>query len=269
VLGYKFDYEKKVWGGDIIRLRPIYFRASRLKYALKELAKVKGKILDLGCGVGDFSEAIGFYRPDLGIYSVDISAHAIALANKRGLKAKFSVADAHHLPFKDNYFDAVVCFDLIEHVKSPKKVLEEINRVLKRGGLFHTFIPTEGNVYSLQGALIALGWKAKEKYGAHPHHFPPNEVKSWVKGAGFTIIKLRWGEHLVNQIIEIIYFSLLEIRGRNVSSSVEGYLARTKARPLIKIIILVRNVLATLSYYETSFLWWFPGLGLHITCLKD
>ena len=47
MLGYKFDYEKKVWGGDIILLRPIYFRASRLKYALKELAKVKGKILDI------------------------------------------------------------------------------------------------------------------------------------------------------------------------------------------------------------------------------
>jgi len=269
VEGYKFDYEKKVWGGDIIRVKPIYFRASRLKYALEELKSVKGRVLDLGCGVGDFSEAIEFYRPDLGINSVDISTHAIALAKKRGLKAKFGVADAHKLPFADKYFDAVVCFDLIEHVKSPIKVLKEINRVLKPGGLFHTFIPTEGNVYSLQGALIALGWKAKEKYGAHPHHFPPQTVKAWVKRAGFTIFKSRWGEHLVSQTIEIIYFSLLEIRGRNAPSSVEGYLARTKDRPLSKMLIVIRNVLASLSYYETTCLSWLPGLGLHLTCRKD
>jgi len=268
VAGYKFDYEKKVWGGDIIRVKPIYFRASRLKYALEELKKVKGKILDLGCGVGDFSEAIKFYRPDLEISAVDISANAIALAKRRGLKVKFCVADAHNLPYGVNYFDAVVCFDLIEHVKSPKKVLAEINRVLKPGGLFHTFIPTEGNVFSLEGALIALGWKAKEKYGAHPHHFPPGQVKTWIKKAGFTITKTRWGEHLVSQIIEIIYFSLLEIRGRNTTSSVEGYLARSKDRPLSKMLIIIRNILASMSYYETTCLWWWPGLGFHATCEK-
>lgn len=54
--GYKFDYETKVWGGDVIRLSPVYFRASRLCWALKALKKVKesGKVLDVGCGEGDF-----------------------------------------------------------------------------------------------------------------------------------------------------------------------------------------------------------------------
>lgn len=44
------------------------------------------------------------------------------------------VADAHNLPFKDGEFGFVLCTEVLEHVKDPKTVISEINRVLKTGG---------------------------------------------------------------------------------------------------------------------------------------
>lgn len=51
------------------------------------------------------------------------------------------LADAHELPFPDNTFDAVFCQSVLEHVKDPVKVVDEINRVLKKNGIVYAMIP--------------------------------------------------------------------------------------------------------------------------------
>lgn len=268
MLGYKFDYERKMWGGGVIRLSPWYFRASRLYWALKALRKVKGEVLDVGCGAGDFSEAISHFRPDLTIHAVDISKKAIAYAKTRGLKVSFKTADVQNLPYKDNSFDAVVCFDLIEHVKSPSKALKEIRRVLKPGGVFHVFLPTEGNIFTLEGLLIKLGWKAKEIYGGHPHHFTIKQAFTLVKDTGFSVTGFKWGDHLVHQLSEVLHFSFLAIRGRNMDYTVEGYLSENGKGISTSALKGVKNTVASLSFIETMLLCWLPALGLHLTCRK-
>jgi len=267
--GYKFDYETKLWGGEVLRLMPSHFRASRLYYALQALSHTKGKVLDTGCGLGDFSEAIKHYYPHLDIYAIDISKKAVSRARKRVPAVSFAVADVQALPFKDNYFDAVVCFDLIEHVRYPQKALREIARVLKPGGVFHLFIPTEGNVFTPEGLLIRLGWKGKELYGGHPHSFTPNGAKDMVDKAGFTIVKSRWGDHFIHQALEILHFTTLLLRRKNISTTVEGLLSTSGSNPAIYPLKLVKNFLATLSYYETRALYWLPALGLHLTLTRN
>lgn len=266
--GYKFDYEEKVWGGETLRLSPIHFRALRLKYALESLKSVRGKVLDVGCGAGDFCEAINFYRPDLQVSGVDISKRAIDTAKKRVKKAVFQVSNAEKLPFEDKYFDAVTCFDLIEHVEFPKKVVAEISRVLKPKGIFHSHIPIEKNLLSVEGILTQLGWKGKEIYGGHPHHFTLKEVKEMLEKEGFKIIKYRFGDHLFHQLLEIGYFSALSFRGKNVGHTVEGYLGLAKPTPKIRFLRIIKNILAIISFSESKIFWWFPGIGLHITAKK-
>lgn len=43
-------------------------------------------------------------------------------------------ADLSHLPFKDNSFEAVLCTQVLEHIREPERVLKELHRVLKPGG---------------------------------------------------------------------------------------------------------------------------------------
>lgn len=267
--GYKFDYETKIWGGEKLRVSPIHFRASRLFFALEELKTKKGKLLDIGCGAGDFIEAFSYYLPKLNLTATDISQKAIENAKKRGIKAKFIVADAEKLPFKNNFFNIVTCFDVLEHVKNPSVMLKEINRVLKPGGIFHAFIPTEDNVFSPEGLLIKLGWRAKEIYGGHPHHYSYSFIDGLLNKSGFKIKKIKWGEHFTNQIIEIFYFTFLSLKGKNLDYSVEGYLESVEKSPLIYIFGFIKNMFATISYIEARLLYWLPGgLGIHITSVK-
>ncbi len=63
------------------------------------------------------------------------------------------VCDAHDLPFGDGTFDAVVCQAVLEHVLDPVRVVEEIHRVLARGGLVYSEVPfmqqVHGGAYDL------------------------------------------------------------------------------------------------------------------------
>lgn len=51
------------------------------------------------------------------------------------------VGDAHHLPFREGVFDAVVCESLLEHVVEPTRVIAEMRRVLKPGGKIYLMVP--------------------------------------------------------------------------------------------------------------------------------
>ncbi len=51
------------------------------------------------------------------------------------------VADGHNLPFKDETFDAVIIEAVLEHVKSPQKVISEVKRILRHSGYICVAIP--------------------------------------------------------------------------------------------------------------------------------
>ena len=76
-------------------------------------------------------------------FALDISLESLSLANffKKNLKVKKLpqriCADAYLLPFQDNSFNFVFCYQTLHHFPNPKKVIEEIYRVLKPQGVFY------------------------------------------------------------------------------------------------------------------------------------
>lgn len=98
---------------------------------------VNKKVLDLGCGTGYGSAAL-ISMGAKSVDGVDLSRGAIdfARANYSPKGLSFKVADALNLPFKNNTFDSIVSFEVIEHVKNYSKYLTEAFRVLKKGGYF-------------------------------------------------------------------------------------------------------------------------------------
>jgi SAM-dependent methyltransferase len=51
------------------------------------------------------------------------------------------IADIHHLPMDDNSYDCIFCTGTLEHVRDPWRVIKEIQRVLKPGGIVHVDVP--------------------------------------------------------------------------------------------------------------------------------
>jgi ubiquinone/menaquinone biosynthesis C-methylase UbiE len=100
--------------------------------------------LDVGCGQGWYACELAVlpdrrYEIDALDQSADQIAHARQYAATRGCPVRFQAADAARLPFDDGTFDFAYSINVIHHVIDPAKrtrVLEQIVRVLKPGGIF-------------------------------------------------------------------------------------------------------------------------------------
>lgn len=97
------------------------------------------KILDLGCGSG--RHVIFLAQKKFDVYGLDISKKAISIAKRnlleKKLKATLRVGTMSKTPYRNNFFDAVISFRVINHgtIKEIDKTISEIKRVLRPGGL--------------------------------------------------------------------------------------------------------------------------------------
>jgi len=104
-----------------------------------------GKILDLGCGRGEFLK--GFIRCGLNGYGVDRSTIAKSICPEAEILQ--SDLENNTLPFNDNFFDVVFSKSVLEHFYYPEKLVQEIYRILKPGGLVITMVPDWESVYKI------------------------------------------------------------------------------------------------------------------------
>ena len=99
--------------------------------ALAAIAEVRPtRILDAGCGSGDFAALLT--APD--VRCIDLSPAAVDAARARGLRAE--VADIENLPFPDGSFDVAVANWVLYHVHDRALAIAELARVLTSAGRF-------------------------------------------------------------------------------------------------------------------------------------
>ncbi len=94
----------------------------------------KAEILEIGCGTGHWTRF--FSDKGFRIHGLDISEKMLEKArNKEIPNARFTLGRAEDLPFDDHSFANIVCITTLEFVDDLDKALDEIDRVLKPGGL--------------------------------------------------------------------------------------------------------------------------------------
>jgi ubiquinone/menaquinone biosynthesis C-methylase UbiE len=104
----------------------------------------RGRILEIGAGAAWFSAELSKLPQVVEIIATDVSAHLLKahapkvfkLLQAHESKITRMPADFGRLGFPNNHFDAVVCADALHRAVNLRRVLREVRRVLKPGGIF-------------------------------------------------------------------------------------------------------------------------------------
>ncbi len=134
------------------------------------------RILDVGCGEGRHSSQ-ACKETECTVCALDIDPGNVAKTNyllylmeQAGeSRANWSVlrGDALRLPFKDAYFDKVICAEVLEHVPDDRQAVQELTRVLKDDGILAISVPT----YFSE----TIYWKISREY----HNQPGGHVRKY------------------------------------------------------------------------------------------
>lgn len=138
-----------------------------------------GNVLDFGCWGGHFLDNA---RQGWEGYGVELSKKARQIARHKGIKA-FKTLEQASLPGK--FFDVVTMFAVIEHLVEPIKVVGELARVLKTGGLF---VMMTGDRKSLKARIKGRKWHMYRP-PEHTHFFCGCSLDFPMKALGFTKVK--------------------------------------------------------------------------------
>ena len=141
------------------------------------------KLLDIGCGEGHFTNVIKKEFSNFDVYGLDYSVSAIDFAHKTFPEINFITANAYYPPYKDEYFDIVVCNNLWEHVPDPLKMLRAMKRVLKPNGLLIISTPSRYRFSNLIKAAVGQEIAFMSTY--HVTEYTIGQVKEQLRWEGF------------------------------------------------------------------------------------
>lgn len=117
-------------------------------------------VLDLGCGTGELAHILA--KAGFQVTGIDVSEKSLVKARALTPDAQFLNADMTELPFEKFLFGGVFALTSLEFCEKKKKVLSEIKRVLKPGGLFYVEVRNRDFILNfnhgrLGGFLTKLG----------------------------------------------------------------------------------------------------------------
>ena len=179
------------WSDDIRWVRTLKnLVPGRLAWFDRQIDWQGKAVLDLGCAGGFMAEALALRGAQ--VTGIDPAADAIdtarAHAHAGGLRIGYDVGVGEALPYDSASFDAVVCVDVLEHVADLNKVLSEVARTLRPGGMFLFDTINRNPLARLATITIAEDVLRLLPRGTHdPAMFiKPRELRSAMQGAGLV-----------------------------------------------------------------------------------
>ncbi|MFZ2189759.1 MAG: class I SAM-dependent methyltransferase [Candidatus Magasanikiibacteriota bacterium] len=165
------------------------------------------RILDVGCGTGaSLVDLKKMFGRQVEVCGVDVIKLQIDLAKEKvkqnGVHAEVEWYDGEHLPFENNYFDAIYTSDVLGHVANVPAWLKELNRVLKFGGVLAMFSESKlGRHAYVRNYLMKRGLNIDPHAEFHISLYSKSELKSLLANANFDIEKMYtafWASFLVH-----------------------------------------------------------------------
>lgn len=158
--------------------------------------KSSGRLLDIGCGHGAFLHFAGKMGWESHGIEINEVAAKYAIDN---LNINVFIKSIEDQNYPDEYFDCIVCNQVLEHLVDPLDTLKEVYRILNSNGVLVVSVP------NIKGWIVRILKKKHRHYTGigHINYFTINTLTSMIKHAGFNeILKVRtWYEEFTIQEI--------------------------------------------------------------------
>lgn len=227
--------------------------------AVGELRGRSGRVLEVGAGTARFLRGLREEFPEIEAHACDMEHDGLVLGQKSDGSLRPVQGDLTALPYRDGSFQAVLVFDVFEHLYRPEDGIGEVWRVLAPGGVLHALVPCEGHPLTLHWLLwkTNIGADIKRRSVGHVQRFTHGHLAGLLHAAGFRVQRTSYSMHPIGQVKDI----LLHLQQLG---DLPGWLARN---PLYR---AVSVALWGGAYLESSLLARIPisAVAVHVTATK-
>ncbi len=186
-------------GGDTAKPLSLQKRLA----VIQRFIQLRGcKVLDCGCGAGDYVLALHDMGAD--VWGIEYSAQKVAEFKRRHrLLDRVAVGDAQQTVFPDHAFDLILLNEVLEHVPNDLATLKEMHRLLKPAGKMILFSPNRLYPFETHGVFLKRSGRLVPHFTPMVPYIPllvgqrffrywarnywPLELRRLVRKAGFVI----------------------------------------------------------------------------------
>jgi 2-polyprenyl-3-methyl-5-hydroxy-6-metoxy-1,4-benzoquinol methylase len=185
-----------------------YYESERSEM-LKFLPAGASRVLELGCGEGAFSAAV---KQRFGAECWAMEYNAVAAEKAAGVLDRVLVGDAdqHIDELPDNYFDAIVCNDVLEHLAYPWVTLERLRPKLRASGVVVASIPNIRFLPALSRIIFNRDFPLEDEGifdRTHLHFFTRKSIRRMFDTAGYELKAMK-GINVYNRARLVAVLSL-------------------------------------------------------------
>ncbi len=184
--------------------KSVYDREVSLKNANDSFSKIypliseQSNVLDVGCASGALSETL-YKNKNCRVYGMEANVESVEKANAKKIFSALHLFDLNNLredsfPEYKNFFDYIICADVLEHLCNPLDVLKKLCGYLKDSGQIVISLPNVAHA-SIKANLLLNDW-TYTKIGildeTHLRFFTANSLPEFFQKAGLEIASLSY-----------------------------------------------------------------------------
>jgi len=184
------------------------------KDLLKLIPHRVSSVLDIGCGEGGLGRLLRERNSSVKLFALEVNEKAASEAARFYDTVEICDIQNGSLPFSTEYFDCIVCGDVLEHLYNPWETLSILKNHMKLDSLLIVSLPNIRYYRVLRELILKGNWTYKPSGildWSHIRFFTLKEMKKMFDGAGYVIektIPVIGGSKDVKKLNKLLFYKL-------------------------------------------------------------